>query len=523
MKQKKHPYHNTVFSEKTASPLPLVVGGVALALSYPPFSFFILAWVALVPLLLRWDRSSRLTTHFGEAYILFLVSYAIAFFWPLLQTYSENFFFSLGGILLVPLLLALPFPLSLYVRIRLGRGPGFLALLSFYLSTEFFLGMGPVAFPWPLLGHTQTEVLNMIQYAEYTGVLGISGWLLLINGLVFYTLLNLQAFDKKRVLAPITLAVALAIPLIHGLWSRAHLPQPERYITVGLVQPGTPGGQIASIHNTAYLQRLLALSDSLITAINAAPAFMIWPEADVASTVSEQRRQQLYQGLQAWSDARQVALMTGDMVLADETHSPSRYHKSALLFRPNAQEMRYDQMHYTPFAQRVPMSDYAPWLESLFLPTKTSTRYAPGVRQATMRHDGMKVGVLLGYESLLSSYARGYSPEADFLVSMTLDGWWGLAPGFRRHLAYLKLRSIENRQTVVQVAASGSTALLLPDGTIVNAIGAQQRQARLAAVPIYHQTSFYAKYGNWLGWIAVFGASCFLGWIVVIHRLRYRI
>ena len=94
----------------------------------------------------------------AEAYASLGIACGIAFYWVLLHEISSAALASLGGLILFPFLLALPFAASIPFRKRWGLGPGFATLVAFYLAVEWGISHGPLAFPWPLLGHTQATL-----------------------------------------------------------------------------------------------------------------------------------------------------------------------------------------------------------------------------------------------------------------------------------------------------------------------------------------------------------------------------
>ena len=69
---------------RTRYALPLW-SGIGLGLSFPPYPLPFLGWLALVPLLLFWERAPRASDCFKAAYPAFLLTFGVAFFWPLLH------------------------------------------------------------------------------------------------------------------------------------------------------------------------------------------------------------------------------------------------------------------------------------------------------------------------------------------------------------------------------------------------------------------------------------------------------
>ncbi len=502
--------------EASLSPLLALLGGVTLGLSYLPLPLFWLAWAALVPMLVLWDRVEAVPRFLAEVYTAFLMAYALAFFWPMLHVYSEAPSAVFAGLLLVPLAWTLPFAVSLPYRLRYGRGAGFAVLVACYLAVELVFEHGPVAFPWPVLGLPQAGAAPLIQFAEFTGTAGLTLWVLLLNGL-FFALFTARR-RPRRLLVAFSFVLLVGASFAFGHWRRGHLARTARYVTVGLVQPALDATAWTHQYGSARLVHLTTLSDSLIAAMNAPPVFMIWPEMALPPAPNVARQDFVDAQLQAWVDRREVALLTGALLPDGAPDAARRFFDSAVLYRPHAPRQRYDQVHPTPSQAIVPLEEQAPWLDG-----RRRARFVKGTDQHILSFDDLRIGVLLDFEGLLGDYARRYPRRADFLVMLTRYGWWGRVPGYGQHLHHARLRAIETRRSVAQVALSGGTALIAPDGSVAYRSRAGAPAARLAAVPLYDGVTLYARFGNWLGLAAAALSLVLTGWIGLVgllHLLR---
>ena len=505
------------------SSMLVLLGGLGLGLSHIPFPLWALAWIALVPLLLLWDRTESLSNksliQFGaEIYTAFLIAYAVAFFWPLLHTFSQlhilskSTFLSFGSLLLVPAVFTIPFVASLPYRRYRGRGFGFAVLVLFYLAVELIFTFA--GFPWPMLGHSQGTLTPILQFAEFSGVSAISLWVLLTNGLFFAYFVSTRR--KYRIRAMIACVLFVCATLSAGLWREAQFQHNRDAITVGLVQPAMDNQTWTDRFGARRVGRLIALSDSLINTASTPPAFVIWPEMAIPAPATASRHEFVTKQLQAWTERRQVALLSGALVPEHLQARSSRFYNRAILYRPNAQVQHYDQVHPLPYNPNVPITAQSPWL-----PPANHSRFLRGSDARTLRVNNINIGVLLGFEALLGNYARQYPrQDADFLATLTQDGWWGNTPGYRQHLNYLRLRSIETRRSIVQVATSGSTALLAPDGSVIYMADAQESTARLASVPLVEGLTFYVRFGNWLGFTALAFSLLLIFWTIVSSSWR---
>ncbi len=497
------------------SPASIFLTGLGLGLSFPPFPFPFLAWVALVPLLNRWVRCADPGAILVEAYLSFLVMFAVAFSWPLAHVISGAAMASIGGLLATPLVMALPFAFSVSVRRKWGAEAGFVALVCFFLVMEGGLSRGPFAFPWTLLAHTQAEAVRFNQFVSLTGVAGLTAWVWMLNGAAFFLIRSRTKVSRARAIG--SLVCLLALPFGFSQWSRTRIPPPEKWLSVGLVQPALTPETWSDVGDVSRVDTLMRLSEPLF-ADAATPSLVIWPETALPVAKDEVPQRAIYNRISDWTHERGTNLLTGAVTRAS-TRSASRlyYANSALVFREGSSIERYDKIHLVPFGERVPLLGYLPWLEALTVPAGGVSGYEPGSDFRLFRIDDVAFGVLICFESAFAGHARRYVEDgAGFLVTITQDGWWGRTPGYRQHLAISRLRAIENRRALIQVSVTGVSALILPDGSTTFETGWMERSTRTVRLPVYIGSTFYSRHGDWVTAMALvfsilFAASTYFG------------
>lgn len=475
-----------------------LASGMLLGLSFPPSPAPVLAWVAWIPLLWVWAQTDSARLMLLRAYAAWLATYAVAFAWPLAHVRPDTALLSLNGLLLLPLLLSLPPALAVPVRRRWGVYAGLAALAAFHLSAEWVMSRGPLAFPWSLLGHTQAEATSVAPLAALAGVPGLTLWLLLLNSFG-YLILTAPSLRLRLRHAAGALAILLA-GLGYAAWYRATIPPADEAVPIGLVQPAIPAVDWAAVHDTTRAGRLLALTDSLLAATASPPALMIWPETALPVLDASPASRALLRRLQAWVDRTQVPLLTG--AIAVPADAPDHYRNSALLLQPGRTVQQHDKIKLVPLAEYVPFSDRFAWLRAFAIPAGGVRGYVPGHRQTVLRiarpdRPPLHVGVLICFESVFGNYVRRYhEQDADLLVTLAQDGWWGPTAGYRQHLAFTRLRAIESSRTLVQVTVSGTTALVRPDGTSAFEVGWMEQGARVVSAPLHDASPPYARWGD---------------------------
>ncbi|MDQ1733233.1 MAG: apolipoprotein N-acyltransferase, partial [Pseudonocardiales bacterium] len=105
----------------------------------------------------------------------------------------------------------------------------------------------------------------------------------------------------------------------------------------------------------------------------------------------------------------------------------------------------------------------------------------------------------VAYDSLVrSSVAAG----ARMLVVQTNNATFGHSGETYQQLAMSQLRAVENRRTVVQVATSGKSAIIAPDGSTIAESGALfTPDVLVASVALEDSTTLATRVGAWPEWV----------------------
>ena len=153
-----------------------VSSGMLLGFSFPPFHLGWLGFVALVPLLSALDSASSYRQVLKLSYSCFLIFNVIVIYWIGGWTNEADPFLMIAGAALVlchPFFFTIPMLIYSFLKMKLGRIS--IALFPFlYLSFEHIHSVSEVSFPWLTLGYSQSYNLANIQFAAFTGVLGLS-------------------------------------------------------------------------------------------------------------------------------------------------------------------------------------------------------------------------------------------------------------------------------------------------------------------------------------------------------------
>ncbi len=500
------------------------ISGAMLGLSFPPFPFPVLAAIALVPLLKVWDESPDGRSAFSTAYVAFLVTFAVAFQWPLFHAFTTTALLSLPPLLILPMWMAAPFGVTHTIRRRLGRRVGLIALAATYVLMEWGLRTGPLAFPWPLIGHTQAAMPPVNGLAALGGVPLLTLFLLALNGLIYA--------GVRRGVRPVPALLACAVlPLLpfvtndggsafrlsgHGA---THAPETVR---VAGIQPSPTPESWADLDDSSRVSTLLDLSRVLLERADRRPDLIVWPETAIPPRPNPSS---YVERLQSFSDSAGVPVLAGAITtgltgaaITTGSTAGAAYRNSALLVVPRAAIQRYDKVNLVPFAERVPFAGTIPYLERLAIPAGGIQGYEPGKSRGIFEITGHRLGVLICFETLFAASARDHARAGvRAIVAITQDGWWGDSFGYRQHLSFNRLRSIETGLPLLQASVSGVSALISPDGRVLELAGWMERATWQVDVPRPEASTPYVQYGEWVTVLALIVALGIAA-VHVFHR-----
>ena len=176
------------------------------------------------------------------------------------RVYYASPFGAIFAFLINSLLMSLVMLLFYYSRKNLTKRLAYTSLIVFWLSFEYLHLNWDLSWPWLTLGNVFSESLYLINWYEYTGVLGGSFWVIILNILFF-------EFYKKRNLRKIyPVFLALFLPIFISLFLQEKDPDKSSgSIDVVVVQPNIdPYFEKFSINHQQQLKDFIRLAKTKI-------------------------------------------------------------------------------------------------------------------------------------------------------------------------------------------------------------------------------------------------------------------
>ena len=505
-------------SSNTATRAALVVAsGLALGLAFPKFDYNLLAWVALVPLFYAIEGES-LRRVFWWAYLQGFAANVVALYWipiPLHDFADVRIEFAIFPMLLLAGAAAINTAIAIWAGEFIGRRmriPMVVTMPVAWTALEWFRTYVPASFPWNLLGYVAYRNLELIQFAEFTGVYGVSALIVFFNAVV-YVVISRRGTNRLQAASLSTLTAMMIVFVAFGAWRISNLKKAPSTgsLKVAMVQGNIP--QSLKWDPNFLPQSYKVYQDATVDAAKRGADLIVWPEAAAAFLFQPDDR---YPAMLAGDAQYRTALLTlahnigkpilfGAPALAIQNDRVAGFYNRAYLVDVNGQgevDAHYDKIELVPFGEYVPARAILG-----FFVEKVVHGFGdmmPGREQTLFDVKGVKLGVLICYESIFPDLTRREVNEgADVLVNITNDAWYGESSAPYQVLAMAALRSVETKVPMVRVANTGISALIEPSGQITDRTSLFKRVTSIVDVSWRPVRTVYTVIGD------LFAQICF--------------
>ena len=221
-------------------------------------------------------------------------------------------------------------------------------------------------------------------------------------------------------------------------------------------------------------------------------AIFVIPETAFPFTLKENSK--TAQKLRDFSIKNQISFAVG--AFYEEERGSAN---SVFVFTPDGKTSEpYKKQVLVPFGEYLP---YRPVFET-FLPVLTeinmlSEDLVSGSESIVKDTPAGRVGTLICYESIFPPLCRqSVINGAEVVLVSTNDSWFGSSSALRHHEINAVIRAIENNVPIIRAANTGISAIIRPDGKIVDQVGADKRGYALSEVPKGTGSTLYTKIGD---------------------------
>jgi apolipoprotein N-acyltransferase len=335
-------------------------------------------------------------------------------------------------------------------------------------------------------------------------VLRVGGSLLLVEVTVVAAIVIAAVASRRWVAAGVAAAVVAAVVAGAAVAPRG---EPTGELRVALVQGGGPQGTRASnTDERAVFERHLDASEQIGPPVD----LVVWPEdvVDIDELESSVEREELAD-LASDLDTTLVAGVVEDA-------GPDRFLNASVAFDPDGEIVdRYDKVHRVPFGEYVPLR----WLiEPVGGDDLTARDAVIGDRPARLDTPAGRLAVAISWEIFFGDRVReGVGDGADLVLNPTNGSSFTGTLVQTQQVASSRMRAIESDRWVLQVAPTGFSAVIGPDGTVHQRSRVSEQVVLHDTVGLREGTTIYTRWGYGPAVVAALAALA-AGWVAARRR-----
>lgn len=509
-----------------------LLSGLLLAFSWPEIGIFPVLFFAFLPLLMVENELHNSTEKkkgrkvFWYSFLAFFIFNAITTYW----VYHATLFGAIAAFIVNATLMATAFWLFHKVKSATTNRLGYLSFIVLWISMEYLHLNWDLSWPWLILGNVFANVPNVVQWYEFTGFLGGSLWVLVMNVLLFKLY---KTKDKKKVILLPLLVLMLPLFISHHMYLDFKTENKDT-LDVLIVQPNIdPYTDKFNVGYEKQLDDFIALAKTELTQET---QLLIGPETALLERIWENKLEATYSvrkfrelqkefpklnvivgastykmfghGEKKTATARQIR---NEQVFYDAYNSA--------VFIPDTGEVKvYHKTKLVPGVEKMPFPYILDPLAKLAVNLGgTSGSLGCSNTLHNFKIDKVNVKPLICYESI---YGEMNFSNSDLITIITNDGWWKNTAGYQQHFSYASLRAIEQRKAIIRSANTGISGVISSNGDVLQETNWDEAMCITADVSLNSKPTFYAQFGNYIGRLSLFVAFMLLITSFVKGRLR---
>lgn len=518
------------------------LAGFILFLGFPTKPVTPFMFIGLIPLLYVEDKINKWRPEISR-WEIFKYSFNAFVIWNVLSTFwvaNTSFAPSIFAFTMNSLFMSLPWIGYHWIRKRLGDRYGFASLVCFWLCFEWIHLQWEISWPWLTLGNAFAQYPFVVQWYEYTGHLGGTLWILVMNILIYRYIIKLRARVELTVQDLMYPVFTLFGPLMISAMIYITYQEKGESRNISIVQPNyEPHYEKFTVPEGEQVRSFVRLSELCLTD---STDYLLYPETvfgpENIDRLNEAPSIQAVKALlNRFPRSNFITGLSSYRILNDESEKSAISRKSM----SGGREIWYegqntaiqipagggDEYDVHIKSKLVPGAEIFSYSEILFF-LKPLVKMAGGSiglqrqkdRQVFENQYGEKIAPVICYESVYGDYVGQYMrKDANAIFIMTNDGWWDKTPGHVQHLKFAQLRAIEHRRSVARSANTGISAFIDQRGNITERTRYGKEATLQGSIRFNSELTFYSRWGDLIARLGILG-SLLLFVAGVLKRFR---
>lgn len=363
-------------------------------------------------------------------------------------------------------------------------------------------------FAWGRLAQSQASS-PLADTTSWVGLTGLTFLLAVVSALLVQLVLHHRTMLRRRMtIGAAALIVLVAIP--------AFPVEQTGSLRVGAVQGDSEAGLLAPYTPGEILQQHVDATRELS---GEQLDLLVWPENAAEFYADEQP------ATMAALD-RVATEFDAPLVVGTVTRDGDDTYNALLQIEPGEGAVaEYRKRHPVPFAEYLPArAFFEPILDALGLLELIPRDYSIDPTSANAFDvAGVSAGLAICFDIIDDRLAREMVLEhgAEIILAPTNNADFGEGSAENvQQLAIAQLRAVEAGRAVVNISTVGTSAIIGPDGTIIDRLPQYEPGTMLEDVPLSTTVTPGIRLGAWIEWALAIGSALGLAALGVAHAMQ---
>lgn len=322
--------------------------------------------------------------------------------------------------------------------------------------------------------------------------------------------------------AALTAGLAILVPFAGALATRPLVSDAAQdgTATVAVIQGNVPRAGLGfNAQRRAVLDYHVKETKRLAAKVAAGkvkqPDFVLWPEN--SSDIDPFRNPDASAVIDEAVKAIKAPISVGGVVEKDD----GKLYNEQILWDPvKGPTSTYDKRKIQPFGEYLPMRSLLGKINDSWT-TMVARDFTPGTKPGVFTMAGTKVGIATCYEAAFDWDVRETVEAGAELISVpSNNATFDRSEMTYQQLAMSRVRAVEHSRSVTVPVTSGVSAVIRPDGRIVQKTGMFTPASLVDEVPLRTGQTPATRLGTLPEWFLVLVAAGGLGWAVTRARAR---
>jgi len=352
-----------------------------------------------------------------------------------------------------------------------------------WVLVEWVRGWILTGFPWLSQGYGQIDAA-LAGWAPVFGIYGVS--FMLLFGTAAILVVIMESGKKRLIAIPLIVLPSIIGSVLGGVeWTEPY----GKAIRTTIIQAGVPQDQkwLTSQRQSIldfYRGATLSVPDS---------GLIIWPEVAIPALQTQVAD---YLNI-VDGDARRngQTILLGILENSIERSTQARIFNSVLMLGAEQRQF-YRKRHLVPFGEYFPVpASVREWMKMQNLPYSDLAK-GSDIQPLLIAANGATLAIAVCYEDAYGAEQLYAFPDADILINVSNDAWFGESIAPYQHLQIARMRALEVGRYSVRSTNTGISAFIGPEGELLQTGKQFEEEIMTMDIRSHRGATVYAELGN---------------------------